>query len=445
MDKDRDKSKAFDASALDTPKFKDVQFGPKAQASHSAEAKTEGKAEPKGGGLAFKAADVPKLRIVRGDDNLNKDAFKAARESAKVVAGASMSASASVEASVSASASIGASAGSSAEIGNDELMEAVKEELGGKTPSFAAVAEIVLKKLGIDPEKLEDEKEAERALMIQEIAAKLQAQFRVEKGAEIRAGVSAGASMQASSDGSVRASASLAGEIMASGGAVMGGLASLAGGSAQAMGAAAKSLGRFLSGPPSEKTPGAGLDRVTVLPTISEYRVGKIEQATNSYEKAMTDFWKLEPMSALRSEIDKRARQSGLSVPDAMEKMKPGGEWSDLHDKFVQAVADSPDALQAKVAMDSALKSFIRQVGNGREELLSADVDENPAQRRAKERIEASEDKMQELTKMSPLFGGESQSHSQRLREVLDKIMERLRELVASMREKVMGVSHATP
>lgn len=440
MSNDNDKDKAFHTSALDTPKMKNVQFGPKVQATQPAGPKTEPT-----GGIDFKAGDVPKsghLRIVRGGANLTSDDLKAARE--KATAGATVAASASVAAAASVSASVGASVTSKSEVGNDELMAAVKEELGDKSPSFASVAEIVLKKLGIDPDKLQDEKDAERLQMIQEIAATLQAQFRVEKGAEIRAGVSAGASMQATADGSVRASASLAGEILASGGAVVGGLASLAGGSAQAMGAAAKSLGRFLSGSPDPHSPSGKFGRVTLLPTISEYRVGKVEEATNNYEKAMTDFWKLEPMSALRSEIEKRARTSGMSVPDAMAKMKPGGEWGDLHEKFVQAVADSPEALQQKVAMDSALKSFIRQVGNGREELLSADVDENPAQLRAKRRIEASEDRMQEMTKMSPLFGGESQSHAERLREALENIVERLRELVASMREKIMGhgVSH---
>ena len=140
-------------------------------------------------------------------------------------------------------------------------------------------------------------------------------------------------------------------------------------------------------------------------------------------------------------------RKTGISVPDAMAKMKPGGEWAELHDKFVKEVAASPEATQSKVAMDKALSSWIRQYDHGNEDLLGADVDGNPNHMKAKSRIDATKDKMEEKAADSPVFGGESESHAERLKAAVQAIIERIKEVLQAVRQKVFGgeAEHAAP
>ena len=216
----------------------------------------------------------------------------------------------------------------------------------------------------------------------------------------------------------------------------------LAGAAAGALGRGVAALGQGLMGRRAQP-----FEVVSVLPTISEYRVKKVEEAARNYDKAVDSFWKVPPMAAMRKEIEERARQTGLSVPDAMAKMKPGGEWADLHDKFVQGVAASPDAIQSKVAMDKALSSWVRQYDHGTEELLGADVEGNPSHKKAKERIEASLAAMEGKTAQTPVFGGESESHAERLKAAVAAIMERIKEFFHAVGQRFSGAEadHAAP
>lgn len=304
------------------------------------------------------------------------------------------------------------------------------------------VSEVIMERLGINVDDLKDLKDKEREQRIEQIANQLALVLRAEKGGEVRAGMSAGASVTASADGTVKVQGHIAGELIATGGAMVGGLASLAGGSAKVVGAAAGALGRGLglgSIGPRSTSPAKRFEGVAVLPTISEYRVSKVEESASNYERAVGRFWKVPPMAGLRSEIEERAQKAGLSISDAMAKMKPDGEWADIHARFVKEVAASPEAIQAKVGMDQAIKSWIRQYDHGSEELLNADLEDNPNMRKAKNRVEATKGKMEELAGQTPVFGGETQSHAERLQAAVQAIMERLKEMLMSVRDKIFG------
>ena len=230
---------------------------------------------------------------------------------------------------------------------------------------------------------------------------------------------------------------------------MIGGLASLATGSVRALGAAVGAAGRGIGGIGNWGKPefaGSSYDHVSVMPTISEYRLNQIDKSTANYEKSLNNFWKIEPMAALRSEIEERARKTGISVPDAMEKMKPGGEWGELHDKFVKAVAASPESLQAKVTLDKALQSYTRQYENGTEELMNADMG-NPDSVKARKKVEASKEKMEGLAAQTPVFGGETESHAERLKAAIEAVIERVREMLQAVGQKLFGGGndHAAP
>ena len=356
---------------------------------------------------------------------------------------------------VSMSKSTEVKTGVAAQINKEDVLAQVQAKgKDGKVP-LDELSKVLLRQMGIkneDIEKLEAMDAEARAKAVSQISEKLAIALREEKGTELRAGVSVGGRGAPAAEGGARGpgAGTVANELLATGGALIGGMAALAGGSVRLAGAAAGALGRSASalGQGIKDTREAKrFDAVSVLPTISEYRVKKVEEAAENYGNAVDSFWKVPPMVAMRQEIEERARKTGISVPDAMAKMKPGGEWAELHDKFVKEVAASPEATQSKVAMDKALSSWIRQYDHGNEELLGADVDGNPNHMKAKRRIDATKDKMEEKAADSPVFGGESESHAERLKAAVQAIIERIKEVLQAVRQKVFGgeAEHAAP
>lgn len=229
-------------------------------------------------------------------------------------------------------------------------------------------------------------------------------------------------------------------QALAEGGmSLLGGVAALTGAALKAGGKVASSLVGALrerDGNGVQEAPAAG---VTVLPRISEYRVDQAEKAANSYENAMQKLWESGNLPNVRKEIEERARQTGLSVEDVIDKMKPNGEMSDLHEKFRTAVAESPDAQTNKKAMDKALDGWLRQYGRGQEELLNPETDGNPHFEALRDRLDNSYRRMQKNTANAPLFEGEDKSHAEKLRETIQRIMEKLKEIAKDFVNMVRG------
>lgn len=469
-DKDLDKAKA---SAMDDVKIKESKIPnftvqKKTDASKSAKAA----AQPTG----QKANDIdnivsmPKLRVLRGggaeipefgvkkssiQQELDVSATKKVDKKFDANVGVDKDG---VNASVgfSMSSSTEVKAGMAAKLDKEQVLAEVQAKgKDGKVP-LDELSKVLLRQMGVKPEDIENLEALdaeERAQAVARISEQFSMALREEKGTEIRGGLSVGGRGRGADAPEGGATASVGGvianEVAATGGALIGGIASLAGGSVRLAGAAAGALGRGVA------ALGQGLmgrraqpfEVVSVLPTISEYRVKKVEEAARNYDKAVDSFWKVPPMAAMRKEIEERARQTGLSVPDAMAKMKPGGEWADLHDKFVEGVAASPDAIQSKVAMDKALSSWVRQYDHGTEELLGADIEGNPSHKKAKERIEASLAAMEGKTAQTPVFGGESESHAERLKAAVAAIIERIKEFFHAVGQRFSGAEadHAAP
>ena len=229
-------------------------------------------------------------------------------------------------------------------------------------------------------------------------------------------------------------------QALAEGGmSLLGGAAALTGAALKAGGKVASSLAGALrerDGSEAQEAPAAG---VAVLPRISEYRVDQAEKAVNAYEDAMQKLWESGNLPNVRKEIEERARQTGLSVEDVMDKMKPNGEMSDLHEKFRTAVAESPDAQTNKKAMDKALDGWVRQYGRGQEELLNPETEGNPHFEALRDRLDNSHGRMQKNTANAPLFEGEDKSHAEKLRETIQRIMEKLKEIAKDFVNMVRG------
>jgi len=242
---------------------------------------------------------------------------------------------------------------------------------------------------------------------------------------------------------------------------LVGGVASLTGAAMQGLGKGASALASTLragtSKQPEEASaaqaatqekPAAAVEsafaeelagRVQVLPRLSEYRVDQVEKAASNYEKAHQAFWNAGELPQVREQIEARAAQTGLTVPEVIEKMKPDGEFTDLHEAFVEAVGQSPDAQGSKKAMDKALTGWARQYGRAQEELLNPETEGSPHYDKLKNRLENSSESMHQNAGNTPAFEGESQSHLERLQDAMQRIFERLKEMVQGIVSLVRG------
>jgi predicted transcriptional regulator len=232
-------------------------------------------------------------------------------------------------------------------------------------------------------------------------------------------------------------------QALADGGmSLLGGAAVLTGAALSAVGKVASSLAGALrehDGNEAQKAQEAHAAGVTVLPRISEYRVDQAEKAASAYENAMQKLWESGNLPNVRREIEERARQTGLSVEDVMDKMKPNGEMSDLYEKFCAAVAESPDAQTSKKAMDKALDGWMRQYGRGQEELLNPETEGNPHFESLRDRLDNSHRRMLKNTANVPLFEDEDKSHAEKLHETIQRIMEKIKEIAKDFVNMIRG------
>lgn len=189
-----------------------------------------------------------------------------------------------------------------------------------------------------------------------------------------------------------------------------------------------------------------------VLPRLSEYRIAQVEKAADNFGQEADAFWNSSTkLTALRSEMERVARERGLSVQDVAEKMKPGGDFAELREKFNAAVAENPDSGTRKKAMDKALDSYVRQYGRAQEELLNPEQNGNPHYDRYKDRLHRAHENIEQKSSGVPAFANDKgelePSHFEKLKEAVAKIMEKLKEVakefVAMFRGKSAGDDHA--
>lgn len=237
-------------------------------------------------------------------------------------------------------------------------------------------------------------------------------------------------------------------QALAEGGmSLVGGAASLTGAVFKGAGKVASALAGAIrgsdSGNQAQVAPSEAIEPasggVTVLPRLSDYRVEQVEKAASSYEDAHKAFWESGAMPDVRKEIEERARVTGISVEDVMEKMKPNGEMAELGERFNAAVAASPDAQSHKKVMDKALEGWGRQHRRAQDELLNPEQEGTAHRDSLKDRLDKAQGKMKQHTSDLPLFDGEDKSHAEKLREMIAKIVEKITEFAKGVVNAVRG------
>lgn len=215
--------------------------------------------------------------------------------------------------------------------------------------------------------------------------------------------------------------------------------------------------------PARERTPtqqaGAAAEVVSfaglpaVLPRLSEYRIAQVGKSAAAFEQGQENFWQASPrLAALRTEMERLAREQGVPMQDIVDKMKPGGDLAELRVKFNEAVAEAPEAGPYKKAMDKALDSYTRQYGRAQEEMLNPDLHNNPHYDALKSRLATSHENMVEQAGQMPAFGadkgGLEPSHGQKLTQSVDTIMTRIEQVseeLQSMLRARRGDDHEAP
>lgn len=240
-------------------------------------------------------------------------------------------------------------------------------------------------------------------------------------------------------------------------GALVGGALNLAGTAGKVVGQAAHHVADLMKGQDANRQAEAVEAEATsglpaVLPRLSEYRIAQVEKAASTYGQEADAFWNSSTkLTALRSEMERVARERGLSVQDVAEKMKPGGDFADLRKDFNAAVSENPDAGARKKAMDKALDSYVRQYGRAQEELLNPEQHGNPHYDRYKDRLKRAHEDIEQNASGIPAFansrGELESSHFEKLKEAVEKILEKLKEVakefLALFRSKTADDDHA--
>ena len=167
--------------------------------------------------------------------------------------------------------------------------------------------------------------------------------------------------------------------------------------------------------------------------------MSQIEDQANKYAVAQDAFWDAGKMPDVRKAIEEKARETGMSVEDVMEKMKPGGEMHELQERFVDAYNHSPDAVDHRKVMNKAIDGFVRQYGQAQEEMLAPDQQGAEYFEGYKERVEGAKDRIFKKAGHVPLLDGENKTHLQKLQEAVAKIIEKVREMISGFTNMLRG------
>lgn len=219
------------------------------------------------------------------------------------------------------------------------------------------------------------------------------------------------------------------------------GVMSLAGATLAAGGKAAKTMASFITNDDQvnePEYPESFTNYIDKMPRLSEYRVAQAEKNANEYQEALEKFWQSGGMSNIREQVNELSRKTGVSVQDVTQKMKPGGDYEELHRAFVDEVLKSPDAQKQKKAMDVALERWVRQYGRGQEELQNPETKESPLIDSMRQRLERTKETMMSNVGQTPGTGDHSPLEV--FRDALRKIVQNIKEMAGN----VMGAKRTS-
>lgn len=186
-----------------------------------------------------------------------------------------------------------------------------------------------------------------------------------------------------------------------------------------------------------------------VLPRLSDYRIAQVEKAGNNFGKEFQAFWlSSAKLTEVHTEMDQAARERGISIPDVINQMKPGGTLAPLQAKFNQAVAETPEAGARRKAMDKALDSYVRQFGRAQEELLNPDQQGNPHYDKLKNRLTAAHDGIGLAASSMPGFvndkGQLGENHGEKLQRAETAILDKLKDVASDFTTMIRGTPSAS-
>jgi len=93
--------------------------------------------------------------------------------------------------------------------------------------------------------------------------------------------------------------------------------------------------------------------------------------------------------------------------------------------------------------MNKAIDGFVRQYSSAQEELIAPYEDGNPHYDKLKQRVGDAREQMLKKAGTMPRFEGDKASHLERLKEMIQKIMDKVREAAAGIAAILRGKSNS--
>jgi len=230
-------------------------------------------------------------------------------------------------------------------------------------------------------------------------------------------------------------------------GSLADGLGQLAGGVLSATGSAIKGVGDLVGGAGS--LAGKMFSQVNVSQRLSDYRLNQALKAEENYGALNEQLWRAGNMPHIRQQIEKEAGEHGIPVADVIAGMREGGNFAELGKAYNRAVAGSEEAQECHKGMNKALDAYLLQQERAQKALHDPEQMQNPRIQETANKLEESRKRMEEKTENTPKLDSEDQSHTEKFREAMRQMMERIKEMITglfnALRGKSSEVSDASP
>lgn len=169
------------------------------------------------------------------------------------------------------------------------------------------------------------------------------------------------------------------------------------------------------------------------IPSNILYRLEVLKQNEKLYRDNLQTLWQESELSKVKKRVQDFACEQNLSFQDVVQKINQDPGLYEISDEFNKAVSASPEAQKKIDSMDHALSSWMKAHTALTNDFCYLDPENEEMQKVFKE-YEQSSDNMKEATQEMPKQEGKDQSHFLKLMEYMEKIKEKIKEFVTSVK-----------
>ena len=172
------------------------------------------------------------------------------------------------------------------------------------------------------------------------------------------------------------------------------------------------------------------LESVSIDGDASSYRLEQLKNSTNLYQRQLEDFWACEGMQKVKNKIVETAEQLGCSRDDVIQRINRDDNLAELSKDFNDALKNSPDAQEHKSKMEKTVAKWGKDYERTNQDLLRTMDMHSPEFVQTQEVLNECGEEMLNATAHMPLEEGESQSHKEKIAQMIKDVAEKIKEFV---------------